>query len=148
MKLKLIVYWIATAAVVLEMLAGGVTDLVHGGTGLFVGEPVVQVLTHLGYPTYLLMILGVCKVPCALVLLAPRLPRLKEWAYAGALINYTGAFVSNSLVNHSVQLFATGLPMIVFALASWALRPQSRTLGILFPMWAQRTNGKVNVPIE
>lgn len=132
-KLKLIGYWAATIAVSLEMLAGGVTDLVHGGTGLFVGEPVVLVLAHLGYPMYLLMILGVWKLPCALVLLAPRLPRLKEWAYAGAIFNYTGAFVSNTLVDHSVHLFATGLPMIVFALASWALRPPGRTLGILFP---------------
>jgi hypothetical protein len=87
-------------------------------------------------------------VPCALVLLAPRFPRLKEWAYAGAFINYTGAFVSNTLVDHSVHVFATGLPMIVFALASWALRPPSRTLGVLFPTRAQRTNGQENAPTE
>jgi hypothetical protein len=28
-------------------------------------------------------------------LLAPRLPRLKEWAYAGAVFNYTGAAASH-----------------------------------------------------
>jgi hypothetical protein len=32
MKLKVIGYWATTSAVTLELLAGGVTDLVHGRT--------------------------------------------------------------------------------------------------------------------
>jgi len=40
-------------------------------------------------------ILGVWYVSASLVLLAPRLPRLKEWAYAGLVINYTGAAASH-----------------------------------------------------
>jgi DoxX-like protein len=35
-------------------------------------------------------ILGVWYISAGLVLLAPRIPRLKEWAYAGLAINYTG----------------------------------------------------------
>ncbi len=58
-KMKGIGYWATTIIVALELLAGGVTDLVHGPTLLFVGEPVVEVLAHLGYPVYLLTILGV-----------------------------------------------------------------------------------------
>jgi hypothetical protein len=44
MKMKMIGYWATTAVVTLELLAGGVTDLVQGPTLLFVGEPVVLVL--------------------------------------------------------------------------------------------------------
>ena len=80
MKTKLISYWVTTIFTALELLAGGVTDLMHGRTALVAGEPVAEVLAHLGYPVYLLTILG------------------------------------------------------VLTLASWALRPQSRILGVLFPM--------------
>jgi len=53
-------------------------------------------LARLGYPPYLLTIFAVWKLPGALALLVPRprFPRLKEWAYAGAFFNYTGAAAS------------------------------------------------------
>jgi len=47
-----------------------------------------------GYPVYFLIIIGIGKIPGAVVLLIPRFPRLKEWAYAGALFTYTGAAAS------------------------------------------------------
>ena len=76
MKMKGIGYWATTSIVALELLAGGVTDLVHGRTSLVVGQPVAEVLEHLGYPAYLLRILGVWKLLGAIALLAPRFPRL------------------------------------------------------------------------
>lgn len=90
MKPKAFLYWLATLPVVLEQFFGGITDLVHGGTGLVTGEPVVNILTREGYPIYLLTILGVWKIPAAITLLAPRFPRLKEWAYAGVFFVYMG----------------------------------------------------------
>src|SRR6266480_1563087 len=96
MKMKGIGYWATTAVVALELLAGGVTDLVHGPTLLFVGEPVVLVLAQLGYPVYLLKILGVWRLLGAIALLMPRFPRLKEWAYAGTFIELTGAAASGA----------------------------------------------------
>ena len=94
MKMKGIVYWATTSIVALELLAGGVTDLVHGRTSLVAGQPVAEVLEHLGYPAYLLRILGVWKPLGAIALLAPRFPRLKEWAYAGEFFAMTGAAAS------------------------------------------------------
>ena len=47
-------------------------------------------MTHLGYPTCFCVILGFWKVLGAAVL-APRFPRLEEWAYAGTVHNSTGA---------------------------------------------------------
>lgn len=131
MKLKIIGYWATTAAIALETLAGGVTDLLHGREILVVGDPVVQVVTHLGYPVYVLTILGVWKLLGGIVLLIPRFPRLKEWAYAGIFFELTGAAVSLAL--HGESFISSPLILAMLALASWALRPPDRTLGVLFP---------------
>ena len=133
MKTKLIGYWATTIIVALELLAGGVTDLVHGRTVLFVGEPVVEVLAQLGYPVYLLTILGVWKLLGAIALLAPRFPRLKEWAYAGTFFEMTGAAASNAVRGGDPGTVIWLLAFAVLIIASWALRPQSRVLGVLFP---------------
>jgi hypothetical protein len=62
---------------------------------LVVGQPVVEVLAHLGYPLYSLNIPGVWKPLGAIASLAPGLPRLKEWAYAGTLFPLAGAVASS-----------------------------------------------------
>jgi uncharacterized membrane protein YphA (DoxX/SURF4 family) len=133
MRWKLIAYWATTAVVALELLAGGITDLAHGGTAVIAGEPVVGILTHLDYPIYLLTILGVWKILGGVALLAPRWPRLKEWAYAGAFFVYMGA-VWSGLVRGLDDPGTLIVPPLVFGvvtLASWALRPPSRMLGAL-----------------
>ena len=68
-----------------------------------------------------------------IALLAPGFPRLKEWAYAGIFFNMSGAAISHVVSGNAAwHVFYTGLLAIV-TVASWALRPQSRTLGVLFP---------------
>jgi uncharacterized membrane protein YphA (DoxX/SURF4 family) len=114
-----IAYWVTTVLVAAELAAGGVWDILR--------IPYVSaIIEHLGYPQYLLVILGVWKVPCAAALLVPNFPRLKEWAYAGAIFNYTGAVASHWAVGDG--LGALLAPMIFTALtaASWILRPPSR----------------------
>lgn len=133
MKMKVIGYWATTAVVALELLAGGVTDLVHGPTLLFVGEPVVLVLAQLGYPVYLLKILGVWRLLGAIALLMPRFPRLKEWAYAGTFTELTGAAASGAARGGGMGDLIWPLAFAFLTLASWALRPPSRILGVLFP---------------
>lgn len=83
MKAKVIGYWVTTAIIEFELLAGGITDLAHGREVLVVGPPVVDVLAHFGYPVYLLTIIGSWKLLGGIALAVPRLPRLKEWAYVG-----------------------------------------------------------------
>ena len=136
MRMKVIGYWATTAAIVLEALAGGVTDLIHGPALLFVGDPVVSVLKQLGYPVYLLTILGVWKLLGAIALLVPRFPRLKEWAYAGTFFAYVGAAASWAARGDLGDLIVP-LALAMLTLASWALRPPDRTLGVLFPARAQ-----------
>jgi hypothetical protein len=112
-------YWAVTLIVAYEMAAGALWDLLRI-------EYVRTILTHLGYPSYLLFILGICKLPCAVAILVPRFVRLKEWAYAGAIFNYLGATASWVCVGDGPGGW---LPPLVFAsltMASWALRPADR----------------------
>jgi hypothetical protein len=62
-------------------------------------------------------------------LLVPRFPLLKEWAYAGAFFNYTGAVASHLAVGDSVDVWWGPAGFAVILMASWALRPSSRRLG-------------------
>jgi hypothetical protein len=61
------------------------------------------------------------------VLLVPRLPRLKEWAYAGVLINMMGAAASNAAAHQSAGMVAPTV-FAVLALLSWSTRPANRRL--------------------
>ena len=73
-------YWLATVSVAAELGLGGIWDIAR--------IPYVRdLVTHLGYPSYFLVLLGSWKVLGAVALLAPRRPLLKEWAYAGRLLH-------------------------------------------------------------
>jgi uncharacterized membrane protein YphA (DoxX/SURF4 family) len=143
MSTKAIGYWATTSFVALELLAGGLTDVVHGREALVAGQPVVAFITHLGYPVYVLTILGGWKLLGAVALLVPRFPRLKEWAYAGTFFEMTGAAVSLWASGADVGTVSFPLFVATLALASWALRPPDRTLGDLFP--ARRSGAGVSV---
>jgi hypothetical protein len=133
MKLKRVSYWVTTIIIVLELLAGGVTDLIHGPTLLFAGDPVVLIMARLGYPTYMLTILGVWKLLGVVALLVPRFPRLKEWAYAGVFIELTGAAASAAARGGDVSDLIAPLAFAILTLASWALRPPERIIGTILP---------------
>jgi hypothetical protein len=78
--------------------------------------------------------IGFWKVLGSLALLVPRFPgRLKEWAYAGIFFNMTGAAASHGVCGDAAWHVMVTLIFACLAVASWALRPESRTLGVLFP---------------
>jgi hypothetical protein len=114
-------YWAATGLAALAFAAGGAADLS--------GAPeVTGALAQLGYPSYLALILGGWKLLGALAIVAPRLPRLKEWAYAGMFFDLTGAALSHAAVGDPVGKIVAPLVLLGVVAASWALRPASRTL--------------------
>ncbi len=130
MKSKSIAYWTTTILVAFFIGSGGASQIwqykinPHG------------VVPVLNYPTYFFAVLGLWKVLGALAILAPRFPRLKEWAYAGIFFDLTGAAVSCAAVGgYGSYAFHVVAPLVLTALAmaSWALRPQDRTVGVLFP---------------
>ena len=125
-----IAYWITTTLVALPIGSGGVAQLAHV-------QGTIDGFVHiLGYPAYFVTILGFWKVAGAIAILIPRFPRLKEWAYAGIFFDLTGAAASCAAVgDHGAYGFHVMAPLVlaVFAVASWALRPESRKIGVLIP---------------
>src|SRR5262245_55355315 len=120
-KKNLVGYWITTALVALAMGSGGIGYLSRA-------QPVIEGMTALGYPLYLLTILGVWKLLGAAAILAPGLPRVKEWAYAGVVFNLTGAALSHAFAGDPAGKMVAPLVLAALAAASWALRPASRRL--------------------
>src|SRR4029450_8370499 len=97
-----------------------------GAMGALQLPPFRDTATHLGYPVYFMSILGVWYISAGLILLAPRLPRLKEWAYAGLVINYTGAAASHIAVGDDAKTLVGPTVFLILTAASWALRPSTR----------------------
>jgi uncharacterized membrane protein YphA (DoxX/SURF4 family) len=130
LKAKNIAYWTTTALIAFFIGSGGVAQIAQ-----FKGNP-HGVVPLLGYPMYFFAILGFWKVLGAIAILVPRFPRLKEWAYAGIFFDLTGAAASCAAVaGYGAYAFHVLAPLILAGLtvASWALRPQSRTIGVVFP---------------
>ncbi|HVV48645.1 MAG TPA: DoxX family protein [Polyangia bacterium] len=116
-------YWLTTALAVLAFIVPGIGNLTRA-------RHIAQDMTHLGYPPYFLTILGTWKILGAIVVAAPRLPRLKEWAYAGMIFDLTGAGISRAVTGDSASTVVVPLMLAGLVLASWSLRPPSRRLGI------------------
>jgi hypothetical protein len=122
MNARNLAYWAATLFVALSFVFGGVVYL-----GRMAG--VVEGVTQLGYPLYFVSMLGAWKLLGGLVLLAPRLPLLKEWAYAGIGFDLVAAAVSHAAVGNPASDVITPLGMLGILAVSWALRPEGRKLG-------------------
>ncbi len=90
--------------------------------------PLVEGITALGYPLYILKILGPAKLAGAVVLAAPGMRRLKEWAYAGFVIDFGGAFLSHYFHGDGADLLLPPLGLMAILLGSYALRPADRRL--------------------
>jgi len=119
-RTRAIVYWVATALLVFELVLGGIWDVLR--------VPHVRVvIERLGYPLYFLVILGVWKLLGAVALVIPRFPRLKEWAYAGVVFNLTGALVSH-VASGDIEPGPMSylVVMVGITATSWSLRPPSR----------------------
>ncbi len=131
MKTSTTAFWIATVLVCIAFVGSGLANLVHA-------SHVAADMARLGYPAYFSTILGAWKVLGAVAIAAPRLPRLKEWAYAGMIFDLSGAAISRGVSGDG----AAGVlpPMIVAALvvASWAIRPDDRALVSTVPKGASR----------
>ncbi len=115
-------YWVFTAWIALESLGAGVMDILHL-------PPLAGLLLHLGYPPHFAVVLGVWKVLGAVALVAPRYPRLKEWAYAGMCFDFSAAFVAHLAAGDGAMALVGPLTSLGALAASWALRPPSRRLG-------------------
>src|SRR5262249_50200255 len=118
-RIRTIAYWTFTLLVVAELVAGSVWNLLQI-------EWVRVQLNHLGYPLYYSYIAGVWQMGGAVAIIAPRFPRLKEWAYAGSFFTWSGAVASHLLAGDGIEAWMGPLVFTTFAIVSWVLRPADR----------------------
>ncbi|WP_127585178.1 DoxX family protein [Paenibacillus koleovorans] len=120
-KAKTIAYWATTILGPFSFVIGGTFFLLHG-------EQQISVLETLNYPEYMLTILGFWKLTGAIVSVLPRLPRLKEWVYAGFFFELSGAAISHAYSGADLFTIIQPIVFLILVMASWALRPASRKL--------------------
>ncbi len=123
-NLKSILFWVATGLLSSGMLLGGIAQILRAKFN-------VDGIVHLGYPEYMLSILGIWKVLAVIVILIPDYKLAKEWAYAGLFFLLSGGVISHLVIGDGI----TGsLPVFVFmclTIISWYLRPSDRKLTII-----------------
>ncbi len=111
-----IIYYLTNSLLVLSALMGA-------ANAIFNADNYIQQMSQLGYPNYLGYILAIFQLVGALViglsLLKIKLGGLdflKEWAYAGFFINFTGAFLTH-IFNQDGQFMASLVALVIFMMA-------------------------------
>ncbi|RFZ94114.1 DoxX family protein [Mucilaginibacter conchicola] len=120
-KTKKIIYWLTTAWLALGMASTGVVQLMKL-------KAETAFVLELGFPVYILTLIGLWKLLGVVAVLVPKMPLLKEWAYAGFFFVMTGALYSHLATGKSMdQVFGASL-LLVLTVVSWYLRPANRKL--------------------
>src|SRR6266436_4754956 len=123
-KRSKIIYWIATIWLALGMVSTAAVQLLKGKTG----QGGVDSITHLGYPIYMLTILGVWKILGVVAVLIPKFPLLKEWSYAGFFFAMSGAVFSHFASGSPVKEIFPSLLLLILTVVSWYFRPADRKI--------------------
>jgi hypothetical protein len=116
-----IIYWIATIWLALGMVSTGIVQVLKM-------KEEADMMALLGYPIYFLTILGIWKILGVVVVLIPKFPLLKEWAYAGFFFAMSGAIFSHlASGSGGSDFFGPGL-LLILTTVSWYFRPADRKL--------------------
>lgn len=115
-KRNKIIYWIATIWLALGMVSTGIVQLIKM-------EEEVNNFNALGYPLYLMTIIGIWKLLGVIALFIPGFPLLKEWAYAGFFFVMSGAVISHIAVGHGGTTIFGPLLLLLLTITSWYFRP-------------------------
>ncbi|KIC02133.1 DoxX-like family protein [Flavobacterium sp. JRM] len=118
-KRNKIIYWIATLWLALGMLSTGIVQVLKL-------KEEADMMAHLGYPLYFLTILGVWKILGVITILIPKLPLLKEWAYAGFVFAMSGAVFSHFASGDGAKEYFGPILLLVLTAISWYYRPADR----------------------
>jgi len=109
-----ITYWTVTLLFAALMLADGIA-------GLSQVEDGKKAMAMLGYPAYIMTILGAAKVLGTVALVQTRFVTLKEWAYAGFAFSFVGASASWLLSGHGPELYLFPLVALAMLFGTYAL---------------------------
>lgn len=120
-KRNKIIYWIATIWLSLGMTATGIVQLLKM-------KEEAEKMTMLGYPFYILTLLGIWKMLGVITVLIPKFPLLKEWAYAGFFFAMSGAVFSHFASGSAAKDFFGPALLLVLTVVSWYFRPADRKI--------------------
>ena len=127
-KWQKITYWVATIWLCAGMVATGVQQLMQIQLEGALSPPGVFGIVKLGYPVYVLTIIGIWKMLGVIALLIPKYPLVKEWAYAGFFFLLTGALYSHIAVEHPMKELFPSVFLLMLLILSWHYRPASRKI--------------------
>jgi len=96
-------------------------DAIFGDCGNHVAAFAVEGMRQLGYPPYMMYILGVAKLIGVAVILFGRRSTIVEWAYAGFTIDFLGASASHALSGDPVGNVIYPLVCLAILLSSYWL---------------------------
>lgn len=120
-KQNKIIYWVATGLLCLGMLGSGIAQIIRA-------KEMVGIITHLGYPLYMMTILGIWKMLAITAILMPGFKLIKEWAYAGLFFTLTGALISHLVMGDTGKAIAGPVMQTIFVILSWYFRPADRKI--------------------
>ena len=121
MKREEAIYWVLTGVFCAFFTAGGTAHVLRA-------EGMAESMVALGYPLYVMTILGVAKLSGVVALLVPGQPFLKEWAYAGFTIDLLGATASHLLAGDPLSSSIPPLGLLLVGAGSYWFRPDARRL--------------------
>lgn len=122
MKTNKIIFWVATAIIVLWE---GIMPL---STILFMPEYVTAGTKPLGYPDYFAYTLIICKVLGVLAIAIPKItPKLKEWAYAGLTFNLIFALISHACVDQNIAYMLMPIAVLGILMVSYFYHQKIQT---------------------
>ena len=116
--LRKIAFWGATGIVAVWALFAGFTYVTSA-------PQAIANFQHVGYPQQLRFLLGIAKIAGAIALLVPRLPTLKEWAYAGFTFTWIAAPVAHYLAGDGALVFLP-IGFLTLLAISYVTRPTDR----------------------
>jgi len=119
-----IFYWLFTVLIAGLMLLASVPDILQASDAQ-------AIFAHLGYPAYLLPFLGVAKLLAVITILVPGFARLKEWAYAGIVIDLTGALYSHLSVGDPASTWMFPVIGLVLTAGSYAFFRKRQSLSLM-----------------
>ena len=107
-------YWLVTSPFVLLM--------VYFAWGSLTKVPaLVDAVTNLGYPPYVLEILGLANLLGVIAIFVGKVKILKEWAYAGITFNLVAACISHVYIDDHTGIAMVPLLFLIPVFASYYL---------------------------
>lgn len=114
MKKVAIAYYIITVLLSVFILLGAFFDVTAAPAGK-------EIIKHLGYPVYLLYIVGWAKILGIIGIWQNKFPTLREWAYAGLMIDVVGALASHLFSGDGPSVYGGAVVGIVLVGLSYGL---------------------------